>query len=734
MNAILPLLRSKLQGLAQELALGYAWIALVPSWRAGLLFAALTWVLPLAGALGLLGAVSAWGAAHLAGADASERPVSVFNGLLCGLLVAHSWSGGLSLAVLVVLCAVLCGWLTIVLGRLSWSLLRLPVLSMPFALVAMLCSAAAGSLSTLQLQPYIAPPLVFGATVDAFLGAFGNLYFIAHPLAGAMVLLAMLMFSQYYLLLALLGYGAAALCLHTLGAVPEHLAGIAWDSNAILAALLVGGLFSTPSVMSAVLAMFAAVFAAWLALALGRVLGFAHLLGYSLPFVMAAWLVLYTAVRNTRTTTLFNLEKPDFPQASLERSRVAQARVGSPGSVPLALPFMGAWTVSQGFSGEHTHRGLWRHALDFVVLKGGKSFTNLGNRLEDFFCYGLPVVSPVYGQVWHVVNHVADNAPGTINGVNNWGNCVLVRLADGKFVLLAHLKPGSVALLPGAWVKPGDLLGLCGNSGRSPQPHIHLHVQTEAALGAPTAPFHLCNAMVTDPDQPPRYHLATTPKQAALLVAAVVGDVRPLYLLAGRGLRYQIAEAAQPEGQWSIHCAVDTMGRMALVSSLGAQCLVESTPAVFACYERNTVADACFDYWLLACGYTPASTQVESWQDACVPARLLAQASSRIWAWLLWPWAAFASSHFTRSWDVQAQCWRQDGRHRQHVSALEVQTSAFIAPQVGCAQLRVLVGKLQTTFKVTHSFQRGDLGVPAWEAALNNAGIAATLPSNGQRF
>jgi hypothetical protein len=299
-------------------------------------------------------------------------------------------------------------------------------------------------------------------------------------------------------------------------------------------------------------------------------------------------------------------------------------------------------------------------------------------------------------------------------------------MADGKFVLLAHLQPGSVPLLPGAWVKPGDLLGLCGNSGRSPQPHIHLHVQTAAALGAPTAPFHLCNVIVTEPGDAPRYHLASVPKQSALLVAGIAGDVRPLYLLAGRGLRYRLKVDARPEREWAIHCEVDAFGRMALVSSAGARCLVESTPAVFACYERNAVSDSCFDYWLLACGYTPASTQVDGWQDGCVPARLLAQKSARLCAWLLWPWAAFACSRLERGWDVQAQCWKQDGTHTQRISGLAVQTSAHIAPQLGCVQLRAQAGGLQTVFQATHSFQRADLGVPAWEYSLINVCMAGT--------
>jgi hypothetical protein len=224
--------------------------------------------------------------------------------------------------------------------------------------------------------------------------------------------------------------------------------------------------------------------------------------------------------------------------------------------------------------------------------------------------------------------------------------------------------------------------------------------------------------MVTEPGEAARYHLATVPKQSALLMPAIAGDIRPLYLLAGRGLRYRIKVGAQPEREWSIHCEVDAMGRMALVSSAGARCLVESTLAVFACYERNAVADPCFDYWLLACGYTPASMQVDHWQDGCVPARLLAQKTVRIWAWLLWPWAAFASSRLERRWDVQAQCWKQDGRHTQKVSGLSVQTSAHIAPQIGCVWLRAQAGGLQTLLHATHSFQRADLGVPAWECML----------------
>lgn len=732
MSELLPLLRRYLRGMAQEIALGYAWIALVPSWRAGAILAALTWLHPAAGAMGLLAAVSAWVAGWGAGASEQERPVCVFNGLLVGLFVACLWAPSASAVALAALGGVLTGWLSVVLGRLSWSLIGLPVLSLPFALVGMLIRATGSSLSTLTFNPYVASTGVFenslpwGQAIDGFFSAFGGLYFMSHPLVGALILGVLLVFSRYYLLLAVLGYGMAMLCMHLLGAVPEHLVNTGWQSNAVLAAILVGGLLATPSLATAALAVVAAVFAAWLSLSMGRVLQFAQLSAFSMPFVIAAWLVLYAAVHNLRINQRFHVAHADFPERSYERSHIARVRIGTAGSVPLGLPFRGAWTVSQGFSGAHTHRGLWRHALDFIVVKAGKSYTHRGSQLEDFYCYNLPVLSPAYGQVWSVVNHVPDNAPGTVNVVDNWGNCVVIRLHSGLFVLLAHFKPGSVCVQPGAWVQPGDLLGHCGNSGRSPQPHIHLHVQTSAEPGSPTAPFHLASVMLDrSPTEPaPRYELATVPPEGSVLSPAIEGDARPLYLYAGRGLRYTVARDGHAPQTWSIHSEVDTLGRMQLVSSLGGRCYAESTWAVFSCYERNDVADPLLDLWLMACGYTPASTQVTQWEDHCLPARMLPQRRAHWLAVLAWPLGHFAHSHYQRHWDTQAQGWRQQAQHQHAPTRSRTEVHALLMPQLGCAALSAKVGSEQYVFQATHAFQRADLGIPGWDVPLQLSATA----------
>jgi murein DD-endopeptidase MepM/ murein hydrolase activator NlpD len=57
------------------------------------------------------------------------------------------------------------------------------------------------------------------------------------------------------------------------------------------------------------------------------------------------------------------------------------------------------------------------------------------------------------------------------------GNHVVVALGDGgPFVLLAHLRRRSVRVAPGDRVGVGQVLGRCGNSGNSTEPHVHLQV------------------------------------------------------------------------------------------------------------------------------------------------------------------------------------------------------------------------------------------------------------------
>ena len=166
-----------------------------------------------------------------------------------------------------------------------------------------------------------------------------------------------------------------------------------------------------------------------------------------------------------------------------------------------SLPFRGEWYVYNGGPDKATSHS-WdvvaqRYAYDFVVVDGSlRRWLRKGARLEDYRCYGAPILAPAEGLVVEVRDGVRD-APGVGTG---WvdpftpdfrGNFVMIRHAEEEYGFLAHLIPGSIWVAVGEWVTEGQEIGRCGNSGHSTEPHLHFHVQDQAdffeAAGLPVA-------------------------------------------------------------------------------------------------------------------------------------------------------------------------------------------------------------------------------------------------------
>jgi murein DD-endopeptidase MepM/ murein hydrolase activator NlpD len=93
------------------------------------------------------------------------------------------------------------------------------------------------------------------------------------------------------------------------------------------------------------------------------------------------------------------------------------------------------------------------------------------------------------GEIVAVVDGQVDNPPGQVGGaeVHPAGNHVVIQTAPDEYVFLAHFQSDTIHLTPGDTVAAGDLLGLAGNSGNSSEPHLHIHIQTEADFFDPTA-------------------------------------------------------------------------------------------------------------------------------------------------------------------------------------------------------------------------------------------------------
>ena len=161
----------------------------------------------------------------------------------------------------------------------------------------------------------------------------------------------------------------------------------------------------------------------------------------------------------------------------------------------LRLPFEGEWFVFWGGrtleQNYHAASRSQRFAHDLVIMKQGTTLIGDGRRLEDYYSYGAAVLAPAAGTVVWVEDGLPDQAIGTSDPSHPVGNGVILDHGQGEFSLLAHLQPKSLKVKKGERVRAGQLLGLCGNSGNTSEPHVHYHLQNgpdpENADGLPAA-------------------------------------------------------------------------------------------------------------------------------------------------------------------------------------------------------------------------------------------------------
>lgn len=150
------------------------------------------------------------------------------------------------------------------------------------------------------------------------------------------------------------------------------------------------------------------------------------------------------------------------------------------------LPFDGEWyTLAGGDSLDrnyHVATAAFRWAYDFTILKEGKRFEGKRDHVEDYFCFGKPVVAPADGEVVTVEKGNPDRDPGESSYNSILGNHLVIETAPEEYLFLAHLQQGSIKPEKGATVERGEAIAECGNSGRTLRPHLHIHLQASKSF------------------------------------------------------------------------------------------------------------------------------------------------------------------------------------------------------------------------------------------------------------
>jgi hypothetical protein len=181
--------------------------------------------------------------------------------------------------------------------------------------------------------------------------------------------------------------------------------------------------------------------------------------------------------------------------------------------VDLEYPFSGRWLTQNSPANRVPSHGTTlfgtSYAIDFVPVDdtgrtAAITFVSLvrPEPPETFPGFGRPVLAPIEGVVAAAHDAEADHPAyrgmpsigyaltqrrrSEAGWVELAGNHVLIE-TEGVVVAVCHLQQGSVKVRPGQRVRVGDVLGRCGNSGNSTEPHVHVQAIDSRDIGRASA-------------------------------------------------------------------------------------------------------------------------------------------------------------------------------------------------------------------------------------------------------
>ncbi len=156
-----------------------------------------------------------------------------------------------------------------------------------------------------------------------------------------------------------------------------------------------------------------------------------------------------------------------------------------------ALPVNGRVWVSQ------------RYAVDWEQLDAsGRIYAGPREKLESYAIFGKQALAVADARVVSVTDGLPEQTPGqfptNIPLAEADGNSVTLDLGYQRYAMYAHMQPGSIKVRVGDRVKPGQVIGLVGDSGNSIVPHLHFQVTNgPSSFSSNGLPYEIRNFEIT---------------------------------------------------------------------------------------------------------------------------------------------------------------------------------------------------------------------------------------------
>lgn len=459
---------------------------------------------------------------------------SLMVGLAMGLYFKFSISFFVILAVITLFTTIISKAISILFSKYNLPILSLPFLASIWVLFLALRNSTAVTLNDsgiyftnelysiggIQLVQFYEKLNLLGLpqVVDTYFKSLGAIFFQYNVISGFLVAIGLLIYSRIAFTLSIIGFVSGYLFVVFMYgsdvAINYNLIGF----NYILSAISIGGFFLIPSRRSYLLALLSAPLIATIHSAMITIFNYWQLPIYSLPFNILMLSLLLTLRFRTHHEKLELVWYQQFtPEKNLYKHLNNKERFSNQSYFHIHPPFFGEWYVSQGHEGKITHLGDWKYAWDFVVTdEMNHTFRLPGLSLTDFYCYNAPVLAPAAGYIYNIIDEVEENQVGAVDVHQNWGNTIIIKHSDTLFSKISHIKKGSFKFHIGDYVRRGDVIANCGNSGRSPEPHIHFQMQAAPFVEAKTLRYPL-SYFVEKKEGKYEFHSFDYPQERAII-------------------------------------------------------------------------------------------------------------------------------------------------------------------------------------------------------------------------
>jgi len=378
--------------------------------------------------------------------------------------------------------------------------------------------------------------------------------------AGLLVAIGLIYWSRIAFLLSVIGFSTAYMFYDLLGSNLADLEYSYIGFNYILTSIAISGFFLLPRLNSLLWIFLLTPLISLLIPAGTIIFGNLHLSIYSLPFNIIVLIFIYALKFRERSYTRPELVGYQYysPETNLYTQVNNDKRFAGRYYAPVSLPFWGEWTITQGYQDIHTHKDDWGYALDFEIQdENGLSYTHSGLAREDYYCFGKPVTAPMDGWIEEIQNGIEDNEIGEVNLSKNWGNAVVIKHHDGLYSKLCHLRNDSIKVTRGQFVRKGEVVAACGNSGRSPYPHLHFQMQITPHIGSKTL-YYPVNSYIQNDNGRYELHQFDIPQRGQKVSNIVKNETlaKALHFIPGQKLHLTVTDKIRNTRHpltWEIH-------------------------------------------------------------------------------------------------------------------------------------------------------------------------------------